>query len=204
MTNRVLITSIAAMAALAAVPAKAVFPVYTNVGTENPAEYSVAAGNTGFLRSFFVGKGGAAFTVTLGAFVDGVDRGFGFDNQSATFGQMHNFGAIVAGQSISYYVFVQDTGDTFFLDKALNGDGIQHFYRASYSGTDFGPLISGGYYGVEDLFGGGDFNYSDLQFVSTTGSIGAIPEPGSWALMILGFGVVGSAMRRHKVRVSFA
>jgi choice-of-anchor C domain-containing protein len=37
-------------------------------------------------------------------------------------------------------------------------------------------------------------------------SVNAVPEPASWALMIMGFGLVGSAVRRRKptVRVSFA
>jgi len=34
--------------------------------------------------------------------------------------------------------------------------------------------------------------------------IAAVPEPGSWALMLGGFSLVGSAMRRRKVSLSFA
>jgi len=33
---------------------------------------------------------------------------------------------------------------------------------------------------------------------------GAVPEPATWAMMILGFGVVGAGMRRRRVRVAFA
>jgi hypothetical protein len=33
---------------------------------------------------------------------------------------------------------------------------------------------------------------------------GAVPEPATWAMMILGFGLVGTAMRRRKTAVSFA
>jgi hypothetical protein len=57
-----------------------------------------------------------------------------------------------------------------------------------------------------------------LSFNSTGGSpysasatlsvppAGAVPEPASWALMIVGFGLIGGAMRRRKVKtsVSFA
>lgn len=35
-------------------------------------------------------------------------------------------------------------------------------------------------------------------------STGAIPEASTWMTMILGFGLVGAAMRRHSVRVTFA
>lgn len=34
--------------------------------------------------------------------------------------------------------------------------------------------------------------------------VGAIPEPAAWALMIAGFGLVGSAMRRRRVAVSLS
>lgn len=33
---------------------------------------------------------------------------------------------------------------------------------------------------------------------------GAIPEPATWAMMMLGFGAIGSAMRRRKTSVRFA
>ncbi|RYY06694.1 MAG: PEP-CTERM sorting domain-containing protein, partial [Alphaproteobacteria bacterium] len=29
-------------------------------------------------------------------------------------------------------------------------------------------------------------------------AIGAVPEPGSWALMIVGIGVIGGGMRRRR------
>lgn len=52
-------------------------------------------------------------------------------------------------------------------------------------------------------------NYNVLTAGAATGNVswtaGAVPEPGTWALMILGFGVVGYAMRRRpSVRFSQA
>ena len=45
------------------------------------------------------------------------------------------------------------------------------------------------------------FYLDDLVFGDKAG---AVPEPASWAMMIVGFGAVGSSMRRRKpVRVSF-
>lgn len=43
-------------------------------------------------------------------------------------------------------------------------------------------------------------------FAISTGnaSIAAVPEPASWALMLGGFGLIGSAMRRRSTSVSFA
>ena len=47
---------------------------------------------------------------------------------------------------------------------------------------------------------------SGASFRYTTGrlTITAVPEPSAWALMILGFGCVGAAMRRRRVRIAFA
>jgi hypothetical protein len=39
-----------------------------------------------------------------------------------------------------------------------------------------------------------------IDFNATSVLVAAVPEPATWALMILGFGGVGCAMRRHKVR----
>jgi hypothetical protein len=33
---------------------------------------------------------------------------------------------------------------------------------------------------------------------------GPVPEPATWAMMVIGFGAVGAAMRRRSVRVRFA
>ncbi|OBX18036.1 hypothetical protein A9995_13945 [Erythrobacter sp. QSSC1-22B] len=53
------------------------------------------------------------------------------------------------------------------------------------------------------------FNISDMEvFAASTSSIGAVPEPATWAMMLLGFGFVGGALRaskrRQKLTVSYA
>lgn len=42
------------------------------------------------------------------------------------------------------------------------------------------------------------------RLIVTDLNASAVPEPTSWAMMIIGFGVIGSAMRRKKVIASFA
>ena len=41
--------------------------------------------------------------------------------------------------------------------------------------------------------------YDDLQFADVA-SVGAVPEPGTWAMILLGFGAVGFSMRRSARR----
>ena len=51
-------------------------------------------------------------------------------------------------------------------------------------------------------------NTSNALFGITALDVGAVPEPATWAMMILGFGLVGGAMRRrktaHTVKLSYS
>jgi len=44
--------------------------------------------------------------------------------------------------------------------------------------------------------------FDDFTFGSTT--VGGIPEPAGWAMMIGGFALVGAAMRRRRITAAFA
>ena len=48
-------------------------------------------------------------------------------------------------------------------------------------------------------------NFDDLRFGTVAGA-GGVPEPAAWALMLMGFGFTGAAMRRRRetVRIAFA
>jgi len=41
------------------------------------------------------------------------------------------------------------------------------------------------------------FSFGGLSITDDSGPAGAVPEPTTWALMILGFGLAGGAMRRR-------
>lgn len=187
-------SALLAAAVMAAAPAQAAFTVYPTPGAQNPVTYTATAANNGLLRTFFVSKE-AAYTSKLGVFVNGVNRGFGLNNATASFGQMYNFGAVNAGDTIEYYIFVTNTNQTFRMNSALNPHKFKHFWRSAYSGTDFGGTVTGDYYSVEDIKGGGDRDYNDFAFVSTTAPV---PEPATWAMMILGFGLIGGALRSSR------
>jgi hypothetical protein len=60
---------------------------------------------------------------------------------------------------------------------------------------------------------GADFNAlaDNVTLTTDAGSTGydfqaaaAVPEPATWAMMIMGFGLVGAAMRRRTATVRFA
>jgi PEP-CTERM motif len=46
---------------------------------------------------------------------------------------------------------------------------------------------------------------ADFNFTLAGGGGGGVPEPATWAMMLIGFGIVGVSMRRRqKVHVTYA
>lgn len=198
-----LIFAVAAMAATAGV-ASAALPNYPAPGTENPVLYSFTAASDGDILAYFALNNVTAFNdEDLGLRVNGVDTAInGLENHSTSAGTSLNFGHVNAGDALDFYIRVFNSGDVFHSDRALNADGVNHVWATAYAGGDFG-IPAGTYVGFEDVFGGGDHNYRDEAFIFTNvaGAPGA-PEPASWALMILGFGAVGSVLRRRRGAVA--
>jgi PEP-CTERM motif len=199
-------TAIGAIALVcASTPAIAAIPLYPNSGTENPATYTITATANTNVIAYFAGNTGS-FTNLLGLLVNGTDTGIlGLNSQTSTPGDLLDFGAVNAGDLLTFYINVTNTGDLWYSDKVLNTDGVNHAWSTAYGGGDFG-LPAGQFMTFEDLSGGGDFNYQDLGFVFTNVDVmGAVPEPASWALMLAGFGLTGVAVRRRaKVTVTYA
>jgi hypothetical protein len=85
-------------------------------------------------------------------------------------------------------LILSDNGDAFtwLLDAS---DGKQY-----YKGPESAPTFLAGIYTLDGLTTRGTF----------TLTIAAIPEPASWALMIGGFALAGSTLRRRGATVRFA
>jgi hypothetical protein len=84
------------------------------------------------------------------------------------------------------------TGPSF-----LDGTGTT-FFTASGSRVDFFNQSSNGLYRVNT------FSPGSSNFVNATSSpaAAAVPEPTTWAMMLLGFGAVGFALRRRRPLLS--
>jgi hypothetical protein len=164
---------------------------YPSAGAINQQAYSLVAAETGDINVWFAGKGTAQNDDVLTAIVNGVPTGiFGLDNQTSGVGQYFNLGHVNAGDTIVFEMQDLSSGKNWFTDNTLNTDGVNHAYMAAFSGGVIGPsaVTAGLYFGFEDVSGcASDWNYLDLQFYMTTGSVAAVPEPSTWAMMILGF-----------------
>lgn len=98
------------------------------------------------------------------------------------------------------------------------GTGIFAVLSINAPGLDFtqfagaGPLFTGT--GSAPVFSAGTFQLTNPFFPTSNSTlviseqVAAVPEPATWALMLLGFGFVGGAMRakkrQQKVTVSYA
>jgi PEP-CTERM motif len=89
-----------------------------------------------------------------------------------------------------------NSGSFDLYQTSLNGSAINVTFLDNFTmtaGQNFGWMIdNGGFYN------------NDSVGVNFTATLGAVPEPASWALMIAGFGLVGFAMRRRATTIGFA
>ena len=174
--------------------------VYPNVGSANPTIYKFTASTTGDLVAYFAGSG-AAFDEQIGLLVNGVSTGLvGLNDHSSSIGEAFNLGHVTAGATLVFSDAILG-GATWYSDPALNGGNGNHVYsRAALAGQAFASSPAGTYVAFEDLtFPNSDFNYFDDTFVFNV--VASVPEPSTWAMMILGFaglGFVGCRRKRHQ------
>lgn len=130
------------------------------------------------------------------------------DNASLTCGEMafDDFANVfdVGGDYLSFG-YEYDDGI-----NAFGGTGFYFFAPGAFSAVGAyttegwpinGPPIAGEDNGFGCCFGNAGFA---TLVVSGAPDVGAIPEPGAWAMMILGFGGVGAVLRRRRHADTFA
>jgi Bacterial pre-peptidase C-terminal domain/PEP-CTERM motif len=114
-----------------------------------------------------------------------------------------------AGDNIIFRVNTIGAGDP--LIRLLDGLGAVLAQDDDGGGglnslINFRIATTGNYFGALRGFGNSVYNYdlSITGLTATPGVGGGVPEPATWAMMIIGFGLVGGAMRRRTTRVSYA
>src|SRR6266566_6552979 len=97
----------AMLAALLSAQARADIIPYGSVGTPNPVTYSFTAAAAGDIVAYFAGST-AGFVNDLGLLVNGVDTGiYGLDNHASAIGQSLNFGAVNAGDVLTFVLRIK-------------------------------------------------------------------------------------------------
>jgi hypothetical protein len=111
-----------------------------------------------------------------------------------------NFGGVDTVASLINF----GTTDGIFSAAALNilapGLGFTQFSGdLLFGGTTANPIFTPGVYHLNNPFFGGP---ATLTISEAGGAASAVPEPASWAMLVAGFGLMGTAARRRRSRMT--
>ncbi|WP_295629263.1 PEP-CTERM sorting domain-containing protein [uncultured Nitrosomonas sp.] len=190
---------------------KAASTSYVDAGAPVQNTYTFTATTTGYIGAYFQSSS-ASYTNTLSLLVNGVvtpESSLGvLNNQTSSVGDFVNLGYVNVGDVLTFQLNVLDTGNVWNSNSASNADGMNHVYSTGFSGDEVLGIPAGTYVGFEDLFGGGDLDYNDQAFVFTNintssllaENISPVPEPETYALLLVGLGLIAFAARSRKIK----
>ncbi|MXO87047.1 PEPxxWA-CTERM sorting domain-containing protein [Altererythrobacter aurantiacus] len=134
-----------------------------------------------------------------GVFAATVDE---IDNFSATFTFTLDESGVLSGSASTTTVQIGSMTDVDFTSIFLNGEEFTLF-EGPFGFNEFGaiaelPAVAGLQTLVVNGISRGNGSFAGtISFAPTA----AVPEPGTWALLLLGFAAVGFSMRRSKPAV---
>lgn len=94
----------------------------------------------------------------------------------------------------SFAPILLNAGTFYHLDFSFGGNSNQNFF---FTQTGAQPYSQTGFTGIDGTQFGDTGNFV-LARMQLNGAQGAVPEPATWAMMLLGFGAAGVAMRRSR------
>ena len=192
MKTRYVFASVGALALAAAATPSTAAELVTNGGFET-GDFTgwTLGGNTGFTGV----NSASAHSGNYGAY-------FGSVGSTGTLSQLLN---TVAGQTytVSYWL-ANLGGPTDSFEASIGGNVLQTFSNSNafqYFNFSFTAPVSGSPSLLQFTFRQ-DPSYWHIDDISVLGERGGVPEPATWAMMILGLGAVGWAMRRRRAATS--
>lgn len=110
--------------------------------------------------------------------------------------------------ALEFNINALTNGDVFFTFAGGDSDGqVTTLYDLGKNGENFFNAFNGTFKSVTMTFANGATVDDVRQFRIGAAPTAAVPEPATWAMMLLGFGAIGFGMRRRRsdtVRVRFA
>jgi hypothetical protein len=192
----------------------------TGSGSVSGGFYNFTAGGGLALTS---GLPGSVYTIQMRVALNernGYSKLISFENLTSDQGLYRLDG------KLNLYNFVTSPTTDFtpgvFTDVQISRDSaglvtgyINGVQKLSYADTsNYFTAASSLYFLRDDMVQNGEQAGGQLDFLriydtavptdSVPGTPGAVPEPASWAMMLFGFGAVGGALRRRKVRIAYA
>lgn len=134
---------------------------------------AIATGGTGSFSSFTFGTLASFFPISFGSFTPGM-------TYSITNG----------GGAIASFFSTARTSESISQQNGLTNYTINDSGYASFTGFDDTP----GFF----LFTANQSGAVLGSFSATSVITSAAPEPGTWIMMIVGFGIVGASLRRRQ------
>ncbi|MDB5453788.1 MAG: sorting protein [Caulobacteraceae bacterium] len=211
-----LLATVALAASVAAVPALAATPTIflSSYGTHDvlkAGEQMVADFNDETDPTKVLLPG---YSLTLNGATVGVDEGMG--GYSGTLYQdLTHYLTIATGTTAELTSTKGITGFSFYMGSPDTYNWVQ-FIGAGYNETIGGAQLSGDPnqswdWGqrVNVSFGGAKidkiiFSSTSNSFETDSFAVSAAPEPASWAMMIVGFGLTGAMVRRRRMALAVA
>ena len=107
-------------------------------------------------------------------------------------GYFHNHGG---GAGFNIFAIINGTSQTIF--SYAPGSSTSYYNLSSLGPISFGGgLVTGISISSTSYVGNAFHSFANESF--DLNLVGSVPEPGTWAMMLLGFGAIGFAMRRRK------
>jgi hypothetical protein len=180
-------------------------PANTNVGTDETftsGPYTVTA--SGYSAPFVDAD---IYVKNLG----GDEVGLGLTGDPSGQNEIYGPGAAFIQLDVSQLLAIA-SGATFSMDSTTGGEQWAVYgNNIDGAGALLGTLVNFGNTESTNALGGwGTYNYYNFYSLGTNGQTfgnvllsafavtPSVPEPGTWGMMLLGFGAVGFAMRRSR------
>ena len=149
---------------------------YNLVGN-NPSGETDGAYCAGCNGSFRLNFTGTSYTVGGGVFGAGFDVNLNF-----------------ASNTYAFVTFANNATSNFLLAPQLTSEGFQPYFFGLTSDLGIASIHVGGLNGAVS----GNTVAIDNLRIGSAAVTAAVPEPATWAMMLIGFGAIGFAMRRRK------
>ena len=108
---------------------------------------------------------------------------------------------LISGFNTDGTILARQTGGTVFVtDGAFQSLSLS--FETAADGPEIGRTLTVAL-GGNGQFGGGA-TYDNVHLTAESLVAGAVPEPATWAMMIMGFGAAGAMVRRRRAAVAVA